>query len=429
MNFSVDLSQNSLMCIVGKNGAGKTTLIRAISNLTSTDVFAKTASPYIFEESSKITYTIGEEEYLFQYNSNLQTIDTKSIIDNQIKEGISVELPIPHGLRFNHFQKLGKIDETLRKSISLHEYSAPEELINFLSKVYNSTQFQNLKEVRIKKEVYYFILKSDDFYIREDYLSSGEYFVIYLYKLIQRKCKLIAIDEIDISLDASAQANLINELREFCKENDVNIIFTTHSLALMKTLDDSELYYMDNTESIITLKNTSYNYVKSILFGFQGWDKYILTEDIMLENYLTHLINHDTPRIFYKYKIIYIGGGTNVVNLMERNKRDNFLSATENVISILDGDQKEERYCRNNDDVLFIPFSSVQKQLECHYKQNELPFDLKITGAEKNSHTNLYKMIKKGHHMTDNEIFDFINDRNEEAVNDFRSSIIKFLTH
>ncbi|MCU7803137.1 MAG: ATP-binding protein [Candidatus Thiodiazotropha sp. (ex Lucinoma borealis)] len=416
------------MCIVGKNGVGKTTLIRSIKNLTSTDIFSKTASPHIFNPDSEIIYVIDKTEYRFRYNSKLDTIDTKSIIDNQIKEDISVELPIPHGLRFNHFQKLGKIDEALRKCISLHEYSKPTELINFLSKVYNSTRFENLKEVHIKNETYYFILKDDDFYIREDYLSSGEYFVIYLYKLIQRKCKLIAIDEIDISLDASAQVNLINELREFCTKNDINIIFTTHSLALMKTLNDSELYYMENIESMATLEYASYNYVKSILFGFQGWDKYILTEDRVLKNYLEHLISHAGTQIFFRYIIIYIGGGQNVVDLMKRNESDKFLSSPENVISILDGDQQEISYFKNNNRVLFIPFKSVEKQLEHHHNNNELNFKLTVTGAVKKSHKNLHKMIIRERLMTDSEIFSYINDRNKEAVDDFRSRIVSYLT-
>ena len=39
---------------------------------------------------------------------------------------------------------------------------------------------------------------------REDYLSSGEYFLIRLYRTIMSSARLIVIDEIDISLDAVA---------------------------------------------------------------------------------------------------------------------------------------------------------------------------------------------------------------------------------
>ncbi len=304
LNFSIDLSENQLMCIIGKNGVGKTTLIRAIKNFISTDTFNKTASPNIFNDDSQIIYTVNAKKYDFQYNSKLKVIDTKDIIDSQIKNEISVELPLPHGERFSHFQRLGNIDEELRKQISLQEYKKPEELIDFLSTVYNSDRFNNLKEIYVKGNKYYFILKIDDYYIREDYLSSGEYFVISLYKMIQQRCKLIVIDEIDISLDASAQVNLIKELRKFCNEYNVNIVFTTHSLALMKTLLSPELHYMDSNESCVALANISYNYVKSLLFGFQGWDKYILTEDEMLEKYLIYILTHDNRSIFSKYKIM-----------------------------------------------------------------------------------------------------------------------------
>jgi ABC-type dipeptide/oligopeptide/nickel transport system ATPase subunit len=433
LKFNIDLSDNKLMCIVGKNGVGKTTLIRAIKNLQSADTFTKTASPYIFNNTSHIKYTIDEVEYDFKYISKLQVIDTKSIIDDEIKNSIYVELPIPHGERFNLFQRLSEIDEELRKNISLGKYKKPNELISFLSNVYNSNRFDNLKEISIKKAKYYFILKEDNFYIREDYLSSGEFFVINLYKMIQRKSKLIVIDEIDISLDASAQVNLINELRDFCTEYQVNIVFTTHSLALMKTLSGSELHYMENNKAVVTVRNTSYNYVKSVLFGFRGWDKYILTEDEVLEEYLTHLISQDDNSVFFEYKIIYIAGGTNVVSLMNRNSDEEFFSSPENVISVLDGDQYGDearlQYCQNNEMIFFIPFQSVEKQLKEHYDkegQDGLPLVIfNNEGTDKKVRKRLYSSLVNK--MSKAKVFSFINDKKPEEVEIFRTKLIDFL--
>lgn len=433
LSFSIDLSENQLMCIVGKNGVGKTTLIRAIKNLQSADTFTKTASPYIFNSASHIKYTIDEIEYDFKYSSQLQMIDTKSIVDDQIKNSLYVELPIPHGERFNLFQRLSEIDEELRKYISLKKYEEPNELISFLSNVYNSDRFDNLKEISIKKSKYYFILKENDFYIREDYLSSGEFFVINLYKMIQRKCKLIVIDEIDISLDASAQVNLINELRKFCTYYQVNIVFTTHSLALMKTLLDSELHYMENNKAVVTLRNASYNYVKSVLFGFKGWDRYILTEDEVLEEYLTHLITQNDSIIFFRYKIIYIGGGTNVVDLMNRNRNEQFFSSPKNVISVLDGDQNGNeaklQYCQNNKMIFFIPFQSVEKQLKEHYDRENrdgLPeVSYNNRGADKKVRKSLYNSLVN--EMSKADVFSFINERKRNEVESLKKQLISFL--
>lgn len=65
LSFSIDLSRNKLMCIVGKNSVGKTTLIRSIKNLQFADTFEKTASPYIFNTNSRILYKFYEKSMTF----------------------------------------------------------------------------------------------------------------------------------------------------------------------------------------------------------------------------------------------------------------------------------------------------------------------------------------------------------------------------
>lgn len=427
LQFSIDLSKNTLTCIAGKNSVGKTTLIRAIKNITSADTFSKTASPYIFNDDSNIQYRIDGKEYSFNYRRKLNTIDSNEIIDEKIKSNIFVELPIPHGIRFNLFQKLSDIDEELRTKISLSQYSIPNNLISFLSKIYNSDRFDNIKEVTIKNEKYYFILKENNFYIREDYFSSGEYFVIRLYKLIQKQCKLIVIDEIDISLDASAQTNLLTELREYCTSCQINIIFTTHSLPLMKTLLPSELYYMEGSNQKIEIKNVSYNYVKSILFGFKGWDKYILTEDEMISDYLNHLISEIEEKTFYSYKIIYIGGASNVINLMKRNDTEGFFSLKTNIISVLDGDTENKKFSNNDDRILFLPFNNIEHQLEIHYRNNEFNFEVSVTGSEKKYSKNLLKQIIKNGHMTILDVFKHINKAKKEETDELKKKLIKYL--
>jgi len=425
LTFVAELN-NQVMCIVGKNGTGKTTLIRAIKNLSLTDTFAKTAAPYIFNSDSHISCQYNDKHYVFRYNEKLRTIDTKDIIDKDVKSNIYVELPIPHGERFSNFQRLGDIDEELRRKIALKEYKTPNELVAFLSEIYQTDRFNNLKEVSIKKSKYYFILKEGNFYIREDYLSSGEHFVINLYKMVQRRCKLIFIDEIDISLDASAQVNLLNELRKICLEYEVNIVFTTHSLALMKKLNDSELYYMESSNGIVAIRETSYNYVKSLLFGFKGWDRYILTEDEMLQNYIEHLISHKNISAHYKYKIIYIGGADRVVDLMNRNSLDEFFSRKENVITVLDGDQHYSQSYQSNERIVFIPFLSVEKQLFESFTNNELPGTFVFTKMPKNPRE-LYNSIRQQSYMSDAEIFLFINYQKQTEVDDFVQILSNFL--
>ncbi len=364
-----------------------------------------------------------------RYNSNLDTIDTKSIINQDLKDSIEIELPIPNGKRFDSFQRLGRIDSELRAKITTREYTKAEKLITFLNKIYKPNRFNDLKEITIRNSIYYFILKADGTYIREDYLSSGEFFVISLYKLLMQGKKLIVIDEIDISLDASAQVNLLKVLKCFCNENEVNILFTTQSLTLMRSFssDGGLLNYMEeekDSKGTVIIKEKSYNYVKGILYGFKGWDKYILTEDVVLKKYLEFLLKSKV--INKKYKIIYIGAATSTVSLMNRNAEEEFFESAENVISILDGDQKDES-CKNNS-VYFIPFESVEKKLFHEYKKNSNNFGLEVANNSNNKYKNpknLYKNIQQNN--TEDDTFTYLNTLKHSEVDAFVGEIIKFL--
>ncbi|WP_350313285.1 ATP-binding protein [Dickeya fangzhongdai] len=428
LRFSLDLSQNKLTCIVGKNGAGKTTLIKAIKNLESADTFSKTSSRYIFNEHSRIEYLIGEDAVTYRYDSNLKVIDTRQIVPEVIKKNLFVELPIPYGMRFNNFPVLSKIDTELRKSIAFETYEEPRNLIDILNYVYQTDSYNNLKSFSFKDDSYYFRLNDNGVYIREDYFSSGEYFILNLYRMIESRRKIIVIDEIDISLDSSAQVNLVSVLRDFCSRHSINIVFTTHSLALMHTMKDDELYYMmSGGADGVTITNRSFNYIKSTLFGFKGWDKYILTEDETLQGFLEYIIDSSNNEYFYSYKIIYVGGGTNVVDLMRRNEREEFLTSNENVISVLDGDQAGFRHARGNN-IFCIPFMSIEKDFYQAYLNDDSIPRVDTHGTQKLDKQVYNGLIAaRGNGWDRRRIYEYLDGLKSELCDDFRRNIRSFL--
>ena len=375
LSLTLDLAKNQLICIVGRNGTGKTTLVRALRNLSQSDTFVSTAPTGIFSPESVIRYWVDEEQVTFNYDEHIESLNCKEGVPQSIKELCAAELPFPHGNRFNFFQSVSNADRDIRQQIILEEYSRPEELTKFLSDIYSSDKFRTLVETEVRGRSYYSILLEDGRYVREDYLSSGEYFLINLYRTIIGSARLYVVDEIDISLDPAAQVHLVKRLREFCAKYACNVVFTTNSLALMRTLDDHELFYMERREDETTLNSVSYSYIRSLLFGFSGWDRYILTEDIVLSDFLDTLMRHCCPNLFFTYKIIHIGGAGQVVDLLERNRNDQFLSKPENVMAILDGDQSEEKIAARAN-VECLPFASVEKALEHHYGESDFPHRL-----------------------------------------------------
>lgn len=429
--FEVDLSKNKLMAVVGKNGVGKTLLFKSIQNLITSNTFSKTSNKHIFNQDSQIIYTIDfHKSYIFIYNDSVETLDLKENIDDETIKNINVELPIPFGERFQ-FIRFGDIDSSLRANIVTQKYNKPEQLIELLNFIYDTDRFNNLIEVEISKKKFYAIVLEDDYYIREDYLSSGEYFVINIYKLIQSRCKLIAIDEIDISLDAMAQVRFIKKLREIIQEYEINLIFSTHSLGIMKMLESNELFYMDFNDGNCTIENKSYNYIKSLLYGFTDYDKYLLVEDDVLKDFIDFILSGE--KIFHKYIVLPIGGADNVVKLMEKNSEKEVFGKIENVKSVLDGDMSSKTIYNSRGDILFLPFESIEKDLYSfnlsenfiNFTQEEInKFNLQNVNAK-----TLYKVVIREEKKTQIEIFEFLKSKKTSQVDIFKSNLIDFLNN
>lgn len=362
LHFELDLTLPKITCITGRNGTGKTTLVKAMRTLASADTFTKTTVRGVFGENSSIIYVIDELQIEFLYNPDLGIVDSKQLIPEWIRKSILAELPLPFGDRFNFFQRISGADDEIRRAIILQEYGDPKELKQFLWNIYGSQKFDRLVEVVGKGTSYYCILLDDDRYIREDYLSSGEYFVIALFRQMSAGRKLVVIDELDISLDAAAQVQLVGQLRYLCQKYGSSIVFTTHSMALMRKLDPSELYYIDSAgvDGHHNISCLSFNHVNSLLFGFKGSDKYLLTEDSMLAEYVRHLIAGLGVPLFFSYKVIFIGSANDVASLLRRNSDEQFFAPPEDVIAVLDGDKSHTRLSQV-EGISFLPFPSVEK--------------------------------------------------------------------
>lgn len=423
LSFEIDLARNQLLCIVGKNGSGKTTLAKAILNFSLADTFTRTSSDGVLGKGSEIRYQFGEREYFFGYDEALRTLNSKTPIPDELKIQISVELPIPHGQRFNFFRTLSEVDHDIRRAIILGDYKKPTELIDFLSRIYGERRFDELVEVRLRAGACCCILLPDSRYLREDYFSSGEYFLINLYRKVLQGPRLVVIDEIDISLDAAAQARLAEELRLLCARQSVNIVFTSHSLAMMQTLKEGELLYMERKADGSTLLPASFSYVKTLMFGFVGRDRYMLTEDKVLKAFVEYVIWRYCPPTFYTYYLIEVGGAGQVIDLMARNEIEGFLGPKQDVISILDGDQKSKPHSQSPN-TLCMPLENVEHAL---WEESLQPgFQPAIPIAQQNAKA-LYKYLVREKILSQEEIFKLLCDRHDAVIKVFANSLQSFL--
>ncbi|MDZ7514399.1 ATP-binding protein, partial [Stenotrophomonas muris] len=211
-------------------------------------------------------------------------------------------------------------------------------------------------------------------------------------------------------------------LRGFCEKYDRKIIFTTHSLALMQQLEIEELFYMEEQNGGVSITPTSFSQAMLKLFGFIGYDRYIATEDKKLIALIHHLVKKYCPTTLLSYKVIYIGGASQVAGFIESNDTDRFLAAPERVIAILDGDQCKEKYAQN-DRIHMIPLKSVEKALWAA-RQEDAAFPFVTERDNFTGDKDFENYLKDKKIATQEQIFDYLIARQEA---DFQS-IARVLT-
>lgn len=424
LSVDFDFTIEPLICMTSKNGVGKTSIIKSLALLKDTTIISKTSSMFSMDEKTKIEIHLNEDKYTFTYNNN--ELDTKDILKDESL--LNVELPIPYGKRFSEFPALGNIDMELRELFLKGQYNTPSDAITFLEKIYAGDKFKNLKEVKIKGVSYYFIPLSENKYIREDYFSSGEFFVLSIYKMMTSSSKLIIIDEIDVSLDSSAQISLMTAIKDMCLANDKKILFTTHSLAIMRTIYDhgTPIIYLKNEDNKTTANEVSYSFIQFEMFGFHGYDKYIFTEDKTLESYIKEKLSNliTTNRV----KIVYIGGCDQVVDIMKRNKAYQFICAPGNAIAILDGDAARKYGSR--DDVLLSPFDDIEDEMYRKYKDENDKYNLPNVAPE-NAKSKYYwqrlNETKEMHNLTKQNILDILEAGFDAKITAFTEQLNEFI--
>ncbi len=430
LDVSFEFPSSNLLVVTGKNGVGKTTLVKALRVLDEPDVFKNTSSYKAISAKSEIHFEIeGFSDFSFTYNKEQGVMDSKDTLPS---DGILVaELPIPGGKRFKHFEALFSRNAEIEAKNAAQDYSDANDLIAFLHKVYGGNKFESLKAVDIGTESFYFIPRDDGTYLREDNLSSGEYFLIQIFKLITSGAKLIIIDELDVALDASAQVKLFESIKPVLENFGSRLVVISHSLAFMQTVGEGGLYYLEESGGNITLELRSFGYIKSDLYGFKGFDRYILTEDLVLEGFIEFVITYHSITPYFQHTTIGVAGVTQVRKLVEKNDIEHIFSEPENVMAIVDGDTCDElKSGYTGETKMFCsPVEDIEKYISLN--RNLLtdvpPPTYKEKQKVKDASKKYWEYLTVDKSISRNRLYQIVVDNHEAETNKLADEIRQFL--
>ena len=371
-NLEVDFNypKSRMIVITGKNGTGKTTVIKAFKLISDIQIYQISSAENSLSPESIVSFSLdGYAPFNFTYEAKVKALDTKDELPGEGR--VVAELPIPYGQRFLHFSLVAANDQGLRANIASSDYRPAKELIDFLKSVYSTDKYDRLLSTSVSGREFYFFLLNDDYYLREDHFSSGEYFLIQIYRLLTSGADIVVIDELDVALDASAQTRLFASFKPILKKYNVRMLLISHSLAFMETVDDGGLYYLEATDNAISLAQRSFGYIKSDLYGFYGKERFILTEDKVLSGFIHYIIKTQIA-YFFEYEIIEVGGHPQIDSMAAKNDSSQIFGDSHQVLIVTDKDifnkLKYEgpirKYCTPVDDIEFFIWSNRHELLK-----------------------------------------------------------------
>lgn len=409
--------EKSLTLIVGNNGSGKSTILLALSQAIRNSL--KSLSDDDFDASSKVEISLNGSSDTW-LGSNSWNLKNQQVSLNGMYEG-----SLFYGTRFNDSRT---VDQHIKSGrIQNNEIVDADDYIKEkMSSILTGTlgKYNNLKRIKNKYISSNLGLASTPYFnfisgklISQYRMSSGECLLIsllhFVYNAIVRRSLpqdkpiLILIDEIELALHPIAVSRFIDLMNDLVKESkNLMVILTSHSPEVIRKIQPKNIYKIENNNGVIDVVNPGFpSYVIRDVYRHDGFDYLLLVEDILAKALVEKVIESSGINESKLIHVVPAGGWQNVLTLQKDLLRGNVLGVGTEVISILDGDIKEQA-AKINPDVkkLFLPISSIEKLIysivfdgtnpQLKKRINDKYFQLDSLDTLASQHTDKYKTSK-----------------------------------
>nr|WP_313041227.1 AAA family ATPase [Brevundimonas diminuta] len=337
------------------NGAGKTSLLACIRRIGYANAFpahfpVSLKSDRLDNHSSgSITYEIGDDKVEYAYRGERWTPRPRSHANLLARFG---------------YPSVTYMGATAERITPRPEDFEPQRvkaahpgIVSAANRIFDTNKFSQLRTVNLAPGV-----GNDTFvlsiggrppsYHSEKNFSLGELCVLKLLRHIHAvpNNSLIIVDELEMAVHPRAQVKLLEYLQEESKKKNLTVIFSTHSVTLLKIAE---------TKKIIYLERQLDGEIKPIFGCYPTYaigniaseeeslpDGVIYVEDSFARDVVSALFDqfaderYDDPSVRPTVKILPIGGFQEVVAFLERNRA--ILPDRCRQRALLDGDVADE---------------------------------------------------------------------------------------
>lgn len=321
--------------LTGSNGSGKTSLLACLRRIGHSNAFpihfpTSLRSDRLDSQSEEtITYEINDESVEYAYRGERWTPRPRKNANLFDRFGYPSVTYI--GASAERFTPRPEDFDTQ------HIRGADNGIKADANQIFETNKFSKLRSINLSRGAGNdaFVLALDttpQTYHSEKHFSLGELCVLKLLRLLTNVANnsMIIVDELEMALHPRAQVNLLRFLENEARNKSLTIIFSTHSVTLLKSVD---------RRRIICLEKQDNGEVKPIYGCFPTYalgniasdeetlpDILLYVEDTFARDALTAFFEmfgderFDDPTQRPTVKAVPVGGFKEVISFLERNR-------------------------------------------------------------------------------------------------------------
>lgn len=249
------------------------------------------------------------------------------------------------------------------------------------------------------------------------------------FKALPTRGGILLIDELEATLFPAAQINLIEKLYSYARDRDLQIIFTTHSLEIMKHIynknwEGVKTNFLElSNGGVINKVNPDIEYIEHKIKAearaiIKSRKKHILCEDKTASLWIYGLIAR-TP-LSDKFEVNYKNMSDGTIGVLAESRAKCF----DDFIFVLDGDCRDKPQFKRMKNVIFLPGKFPPEKIMFDYLKN-VPEDDDFWDNERFFD---YNACFNGY-LNNNVSVDRCKNWFEENKEFFGPGCIKFFTH
>ena len=236
------------------------------------------------------------------------------------------------------------------------------------------------KTLGLKRKIYYY--ENKDTIINQLNMSTGENLLLTILDSLENRLKkenyslnpaFMFLDEIELALHSSALRRFVFFLDKIADENDIVVLFSTHSIELIRSISPKRIFYLQNyIDGTLEIINPCYPVyaTRNLESSNYGHDFIIMVEDDLAKEIIERILKKERFLANKRILVIAVGGWTQVIRFAYDSIRSNLALSTTKILIILDRDikdsvnsfMKKEKIGFSNEPN-FLPIKSLEKYL------------------------------------------------------------------